>query len=348
MKNELYVKSKKAFSLIEVIFVLVILGIVASISSQIIAQVYENYIMQRAVYNVSTKTELVANQIVNRLSYRIQGTTISKDHQNFLVRQNAVDMGAGVIPVINPNDWLPLQDIPVGNQYTSIEWIGYDNDSFASTQNPNWSGIANYEVGATINGFSSPGSTLNNVAAIMTNLSNGKVDLTNANPAALLFLENDNYFTDTNPYSPLCMGMIPELLADTSCIFPVQQNGVDGFTFTRAQDPNNVGVLPKIITERYKLAWSAYAIAPEDRDGDVDGDGIDDDGLFDLVLYSNYQPWNGESYMDANTTRNILMRDVTVFKFSENGGVINFKLCASENIGQDFNVTTCKQKVVIR
>jgi prepilin-type N-terminal cleavage/methylation domain-containing protein len=78
MKNTLYKKTKKAFSLLEIIFVIVILGVVASLSSQIIIQVYENYIIQRAVYNVSTKTELISNQIVNRLAYRIPGTTISK------------------------------------------------------------------------------------------------------------------------------------------------------------------------------------------------------------------------------------------------------------------------------
>jgi len=335
MKKHLIKKTKKAFSLIEVIFVLVILGIVASISSQVIVQVYENYIMQRAIYNVSTKTELTANQLVNRLSYRIQGSTISKKHLKFLASKTSFDAGHGNTTVAG--DWLLLEDVPTGSQYTTIEWIGYDNDSFAANATPNWSGIANYETNASINGFDSPGSTLNNVATIMNNLSNGKVDLTDANPAAVIFAENNNYYNKTDEYSPLCMGLIPELAgSSTNCIFPVRQNGSASFNFTRNRDSNNT-LRPKIITERYKLAWSAYAIAPEDPDGD---------GLHDLVLYSNYQPWNNESYLTGQ--RDILMKNVTVFKFSESGGVITFKLCASENIGQDFNVTTCKQKVVIR
>lgn len=317
MKNNL--KIKKAFSLIEVIFVLVILGIVASISSQIIAQVYENYIMQRAVYNVSTKTELVVNQIVNRLTYRIQGTTISKINRDFLPGG-----------VITPASWLPLEDIPVGDDYTTIEWIGYDNDSFAANAKPSWSGIANYETNASVNGFDSPGSDLNKVAAIMSSLSDGNVSLTSSTPAAVIFSENNNYYDDTKQYNPLCMGLIPQDgNSSTDCIFRVQQNGSTGFTFLDNK--------PKIITERYKLAWSAYALAPERKVN----------GGFDLVLYSNYQPWNGENYIDDGE-RNILLSNITVFKFSETGGVINFKLCASEQIGEDFNVTTCKQKVVIR
>ncbi len=80
-------------------------------------------------------------------------------------------------------------------------------------------------------------------------------------------------------------------------------------------------------------------IDPEDPDGD---------GKFDLVLFSNYQPWNGDSYLDATTTKHILMKNVSVFKFSENGGVVRFKLCAVESIGDDNNISTCKEKVVIR
>ncbi len=49
---------RKAFSIIEIVFVIVILGIVASIASDIIVQVYDSYIVQRAVYRVNYKTEL--------------------------------------------------------------------------------------------------------------------------------------------------------------------------------------------------------------------------------------------------------------------------------------------------
>jgi len=85
------------------------------------------------------------------------------------------------------------------------------------------------------------------------------------------------------------------------------------------------------------LAWSAYSLVPEDLDGD---------GLFNLFLYYNYQPWNGEKYTDGS--RSLLITDVSVFKFTENGGVIQLKLCASENIGENFNISSCKEKAIIR
>lgn len=64
--------------MLELIFVIIILGIVSSIGSQIIVQVYESYIVQRAQYRATMKTELALTQIANRLRYAIPGTVISR------------------------------------------------------------------------------------------------------------------------------------------------------------------------------------------------------------------------------------------------------------------------------
>lgn len=318
------IKKHKGFSLLEVVFVLVILGIVASIGSSILVQVYENYIIQRAMYNVSTKTELTATQMVNRLTHRIQGTAVSKNHERYLSYYN---YGTA----LETNSSIQLDEIPVGGSfYTTIEWIGSDDDSFDANATPGWSGISNYLAGASKNGFNSPGSHLDMTATIMNNLSSGKVDLTTAHPAAVLFYQKNNYYANGKEYDYSCMGLLPAVLGGTTdCIFPVAQNGTDAFTIT---DPK-----PIIITERYKLAWSAYALAPE----------LNSKNQYDLVLYSNYQPWNGENYIQDGTRR-VLVKNISVFKFSEVAGVIQFKLCATERISKDLNISSCKEKVVIR
>ncbi|SFV69777.1 FIG00469922: hypothetical protein [hydrothermal vent metagenome] len=303
---------KKAFSLIEVIFVLVILGIVASISSQIIVQVYESYIVQNALYKTSTKTELVANQIVNRLTYVIDGTTIAKDTNN-----------PGTVEGTN---WIKLENIPTtDNNFTTIEWIGYDNDSFTAGGTPYWSGVSNYET-ASRNSFITPGSQLGKVATIMNNLSDGEVDLSSNHPAGLIFTQKAKEYRASKPYSPMCMGLID---SNTSCIFRVVRNGDNNLSFPDA--------LPKIVSERYKLAWSAYALVPE-KNSEND---------YNLSLYYNYQPWNNENYED-NGTKKLLMNNVSVFKFTENGGVIQLKLCAFEKIGKDTKISSCKEKAIIR
>ncbi len=300
---------RKAFSMIELIFVIVILGIVASISSQIIVQVYENYITQRAVYNVSTKTELAINQIVNHLSYSIINSAIAKDPNN-------------------PANFKLLTALDLANDadLTILEWIGYDNDSFAADTTPYWSGIANYET-ATKSFFDTPGSQLGNADTIIKNLSNQEVGLTGSGfqRPAVIFQPRTG---EGDIVNGSCMGLVNN---NRNCIYAVSENNATGFSF---QDT----IKAKVISERYKLAWSAYALVPKDPDGD---------GLYDLDLHYNYQPWLGETYNGQSTVKT-LIKNISVFKFSQSGGIIQLKLCATENIGQAFNISTCKEKAIIR
>ena len=109
---------RKALSMIEVIFVIVILGIVSSIGAEIIADVYESYILERATHRSSVKTELAATQLANRLAYSIPGTVIGRKSGGYKAIDN-LDT----------------------NNYKILEWIGYDNDSFSAQATPGWSGF---------------------------------------------------------------------------------------------------------------------------------------------------------------------------------------------------------------
>jgi len=306
---------KKAFSLIEVIFVLVILGIVASISSQIIVQVYESYITQQAIYKVGTKTELAINQIVNRLTYSVIDSAIAKDptdSTNYKLLKNL--------------------DLITDTNLTILEWIGYDTDSFSAGSTPYWSGVANYETATKIM-FDTPGSQLGKVDTIIKNLSSNKVDLNGSvQRPAVIFQPRTLEGDDINGE---CMGLVNN---DTSCIYAVSENNATSFLF---DDINK----SKIITERYQLAWSAYALVPT----------LNSNGLYNINLHYNYQPWEGEEYNSTTTSTRTIITNVSVFKFTQSGGVIQLKLCASEDIGQRDSTTgkpiyisTCKEKVIIR
>jgi len=302
---------KKAFSLIEVIFVLVILGIVASISSQIIVQVYENHITQRAVYNVNTKTELAINQIVNRLTYSVINSAIAKDPTDSTNYKLLTDL-----------------DLSTDTNLTVLEWIGYDNDSFAAGSTPYWSGVANYET-ATKSIFETPGSQLGKVDTIIKNLSKNKVGLNGSTQQpAVIFQPRTG---EGDRVDGLCMGLAVVDNNDTSCIYAVSENNATGFSFKNVAKS-------KIITERYQLAWSAYALVPR----------LKSNGLYDLNLHYNYQPWENNETYDNNATIKTLITNVSVFKFTQSGDIIQLKLCATENIGQNFNISTCKEKAIIR
>ncbi len=147
-------KITPAFSLLELIFVIVILGIVASIGSELIARVYEQYIVQRAQHRASIKTELAATQIANRLASAIPGTVIR--------RIGTTGTPEGI------NDAMLLD--PTGLTYSVLQWVGADTDSFSATSTPGWSGFCDINV-STQTTIETPGSALETTTAIITNLS---------------------------------------------------------------------------------------------------------------------------------------------------------------------------------
>jgi len=311
-------RPRKAFSLLEVIFVIVILGIVASIGSTIIAQLYENYIIQRATHRVSLKTELAINQIVNRLSYRIGGTLIARNPTT----QTFMDIEDTLFGATNRNNIV-------------LEWIGYDNDSFATAQQPAWSGYCDTNTTRVTATIGTPGSNLANVATIVNNLSPAP----NPQLALLYSLGGRSFSNAVGTIGTQCYGYD----GNATCIHQVAIQ--DNVTFTTNNFIPGNGTN---ISDQYKLAWTAYAIVPVSRTGAVIAAG-DKTVNFDLELRYGYQPWAGSQYTTAS--RSIIARNVTAFKFSEQGGTVRLKLCATEQVGDlgsSVNVSACKEKVVMR
>jgi prepilin-type N-terminal cleavage/methylation domain-containing protein len=279
-------REHNAFTMLELIFVIIILGIVSSIGASIIAQVYESYIVQRAQYRANIKTELAINQIANRLRYAIPATVG--------VRESVItDTFEDITTTTKEN-------------VKVLQWVGYDGDSFeainsstfdGASRRPGWSGFC--DVNATINGvntLSTPGSNLDLASEIITNL---KGSLGNSRI----------YFADYNGNS---------------------YGVASGTGETLTMDSAFASGTP--ISERYKLAWSSYAL-------EVDSKG-------DLNLYYNFDPTAQAAI--SNASKSLLLRSVTNFRFKYSGGVFRIKICKREPIGSDANATihVCKEKVV--
>lgn len=329
-------KTHKAFTMVELIMVIVILGIVASISSSIIVQVYEQYILQRATHRASLKTELAAQQIANLLSYRIPDTTIARNPS--VLTDN--------LYVTDPTNF-------TDNIHTQLEWIGTDNDGFSADMRPPWNGFCDVAVSSQ-NSVRTPGSRLLTSTAseasahdIISNLSNSEVSLdASGQHPAIFFKDRTKRYSDdaagtvvpmmalSDGSNPDCLGMVS---SNRSCVSTVSATDDENLAFQWDNGNNE-----KVISEHYKLAWSAYSICPKPRGGDH----------YDLILYYNYQPWEGERLDGQNCNSNTgehatLITNVTVFKFAESGDTFRFKLCAQESIGGDTNVTICKEKAII-
>ena len=153
---------KLAFSMLELVFVIVILGIVASIGSEMIVKVYESYIVQRAEHRATLKTELAATQIANRLASAIPGTV-------YRVRTN---------DTYEPIDSSFPTGV-VGDDYKGLQWVSKDTDSFSTAVTPGWSGFCDINA-STQSSLSTPGSNLNLTHTIIGALSSGTKTIANA------------------------------------------------------------------------------------------------------------------------------------------------------------------------
>ncbi len=268
---------RSAFTLLEVIFVIVILGIVASLGSELIVKVYQQYIVQRAQHRASIKTELAATQIANRLASAIPGTVYRiKNDDTYESFDSNFSSGS--------ND----------DSYKGLQWVGADTDSFSAT---GWSGFCDVDNIATLaTSLETPGSALVTVTKeIIKNLS-GSYPTTGSLSV---------YFPyDTTPY--------PATITDVDTI------KLEGTGATH-------------IVEHYKLAWSSYALVVTNGD---------------LFLHYNFAPTPGVNGTAVGGSSSLLMKNISTFKFKGAGRTIRFKICKEEEIGEDFNITACKEKAV--
>ncbi len=307
-------KKRKAFTMIELIFVMVVLGIVASMGAEIMAQVYSNYVTQRGLHKSSVKTELAASIIQNRLSHRIARTTVGR---------NPAD----------DNDTVLINQIPDASTYPILEWYGLAIDSFNTNDangRPSWSGFCDIADSNRSN-ISTPGSNLGLLSSIVQNVS--KSDISDM---ALIF--SGLRYSSTQRYDINCIGYT----GDRSCISTIGSIA-DNTNITLSDN------VAKRVHEQYSLTRSAYALVPV-KSGTTE---ICDTNIMsnlnnicDLVLRYDYQPWEGESYINANSK--VLVRNISVFRFSGSGDNVRFKICVKERTGLDEEISTCKEKAVIR
>ena len=304
---------KKAFTLIEIIMVIVILGIVASIGTNIITNMYEGYVRSKSVNQLQQQTELALDQIAKRLQYRIKETLIARD------------------PITKK--FLSLSDTGLDNNYTMIEWIGYDNESLKGDFNgsmivPGWSGFVDLNRTDTNKSqIVTLGSDLRVAENIIAQLSNGDVNLTASSGKQLpaIIFKCPKLDQNLTRY-----GWDHANSVDHNYTLRVQRSGKDILQFTEPTVANT----PKELCEQYWLAWSAYALVLT---------GTNDN--YTLSLHYNYQPWYGETY-DHNATVSTIATNVSTFRVTQVGDSVRMKLCIQDNniTGEPFGF--CKEKAI--
>ncbi len=309
---------RSAFTLIEMIMVIVILGVVAMIGTDIIARMYQGYIRAQIVNELQQKTELVLDQISKRLKYRIKATAFTKDSTN-----------PATFKQLSSND---------NNTYNMLEWIGYDNEGFLGDWNgtsfvPGWSGFVDLYDNTGIDDtnasqISTEGSRLDFAERTIFALSNGDVNMsdpTNDYPAII--------FKNVSDTLPRSYGLHPTV-NDHNLTYRIERNVGDTDILQFEEDDGN-----KTLFEQYYLAWSAYALVPDTGPSSSNDD-------FNLTLHYNYQPWHGEKFNDANTSKRVIAEHVSTFRFTQTGSTIRIKLCISDNNRTGTPIGFCKEKAI--
>ncbi len=305
---------KRAFTLLELVVVIVVLGIIAMMSFNAIMNIYSNYFQTKTVNELETQTEIALEQISKRLEHRIKPSVIARKTDGAFLALN--DSG-----------------VNLDAKYEILEFIPYAYEIFNDVPSGNkagrYSGYVDLAKSSPATGLISPGSNFSTeVVETIKDLTckddaSGCVDFKDKD-GSVVAIFSDVYYDVQNSF-----GYKGILNLD---IAKVGVKSIDGDTLEIS------GFANKQISEQYHLAYTANAIVPEQSADPKDTA----NGVFDLNLYYDYRPWMGEKYK-PNGEKATLAKNVTRFVFTEKNGVIVLKLCMR---AKNSEITICKSKAV--
>ena len=350
---------KKGFTLIELVFVIVVLGIISMFGADLYTKIYKSYVHVRAVNQLEARTQNAMMLITNRLEDRIKSSTIGRD--------------------LAVNDFVPISGL-TNPRFDILEWIGQSVETRNINQRtPGWSGFMSMSqlrdstwtadadnagyIADTRAAFNmvSLGSDFPRVARIVRNLRATAYNTPSNNTQVAVIFR-----AVTNDASPTSVGIgfgydravwadgRNRVLIAVGTPSAAGSGSIQGETIAINQypfNPNNAN--SQEFSEQYYIAHSAYAIVPanvvtytKDNAGNLSKN-------FDLVLRYNYRPWStvaGDAHSYNTASSSLLAEDVSLFRFKDDNGAVALKLCMRDD-GRNFDpaeldLNVCKAQVV--
>ncbi|ABB43690.1 hypothetical protein Suden_0409 [Sulfurimonas denitrificans DSM 1251] len=298
--------SRAAFTMLELLFVILIMGLLANYGVELLSKAYKNFIFTSINNSLQANSAMAVENIAARLQYRIKDSVIARGTDGTFQGLEA-----------NSDSTAPI-----------LEWVGYDAEGFRgnTTPMPHWSGIIDIGL-STSTALVSPATDTAKVETLINTLSNGTSGVSSA---ALYFIGSDSDIQTGYGWNGAistqnkAMHPIRRDVAAPQNFIPI--NGATG------ADNNFTGV---DVYEYYQLAWSAYAV------GISDYNVITKTGT--LMLYYNYQPWRGQTYL-RDATAVMLMQNVSTFRFMAAGSVLKIEVCVKADLMEDYSL--CKEKTL--
>ncbi len=351
---------KRGFTLIELVFVIVVLGIISMFGADLYTKIYKSYVHVRAVNQLEARTQNAMMLITNRLEDRIKSSTIGRE--------------------LSSNQFVPISALD-DPKYDILEWIGQSVETRnINKRNPGWSGFMSMSqlrdstwtadtnnagyIADTRAAFNmvSLGSDFPQVANIVGNLRATKYGKSSTNTQVAVIFR-----VVTNDASPTSVGIgfgydrkvdvngSNRVLIAVGTPSAAGSGSIQGETIAINQypfNPNNAN--SQEFSEQYYIAHSAYAIVPDQVVTYIkDNDGNLLSKNFNLLLKYNYRPWStvekdAHSYDKASSS--LLAEDVSLFRFKDDNGAVALKLCMRDD-GRNFDpaeldLNVCKAQVV--
>ena len=337
---------KKSFTLIELIVVMIIMGILATIAVEILLKVSKNYVITKSQNRLAFEEDLIINKIAAKMENRIPNSVIATECN---VTNNDCIKG-------NVKDFISIEELTEENayKYPVVEWLEKDIYSKRGEWNgsvkrvlPGWGGFvdlkktkknANDDYNITI-----PYSKMSVIEEIDGNWSEewgieGYNNVFENNLSVLIFSGSDGrgafndinhsygwYETlDSNNKAQKVFGIV-KIIEDDRSNTEIRVKTID--------DTNDTTVY-----EGFFIVKGAQAIVPS-YNSDTDD--------YNLTFFQNYYPWKKEDYTDANSS--LLATHVVQFKFRQQNGMMRIYLCIQDpevDVGDNEKLTVCKEKVV--
>ena len=320
---------KRAFTLLELVVVIVVLGIIAMMSFNAIMNIYSNYFQTKTVNELETQTEIALEQISKRLEHRIKPSVIARKTDGAFLALN--DSGVNLDAKYEILEFIPYA-YEIFNDVISLD--ANDHVIEQGGKAGRYSGYVDLAKSSPATGLISPGS--NFTTGVIETIK----DLTcreDTNATCVDFKNKDGgvvaIFSDVYYNVQDSFGYKGDITNLDIAKVGVKggQSGLNGNTLEIS------GFGGKQISEQYHLAYTANAIVPEQSADPKDAA----NGVFDLNLYYDYRPWMGQGY--KNGEKATLAKNVTRFVFTEKNGVIVLKLCMR---AKNSEITICKSKAV--
>ncbi|WP_457565038.1 type II secretion system protein [Caminibacter sp.] len=312
---------KRAFTLIEAIFVIVILAFVLIGGFQIIGKLYTRNYIAKETSKMEFVSQNTLDEIATMIYYRIPLSVIGYNQQT--------------------GEFKYIGDIDENEDYPILEWIGYENDAMVDR---NLSGFIDLYASKkpVLRALDFNSSFINEI--IENKFGDGL-----KNDASIIFAGSfdrgeEAALSDYND----SFGWHGNKAKLVYVINDYNQDGSDCNLSIKNSDGSDVGDIR--IYEKFYLADSAYAIALK-KDLNISkwnckdynfSDFKDDD----LLLFYNYRPWKGESFCadsgDGNVT--LLAGNVKAFRVRKINSHLELRLELLKQKG-DINISVSKQKV---